>query len=131
MTAIAAEHLVLMVAVVIVLNRGFDSTGLKRHRKAYVVVQAFNLAMVVLLFVSRMPELPRKADLAIRVFLMLFVAWHMVRNSQTRTEALRAGRDAVDEREARRERFARAAALGEAQALGEPSSEEEADAAPD
>ncbi len=130
MTALAAEHLILLVAAVIVVNRAFDSTGLKRNRHAYAVVQVFDLSMVVVLFVSRMNELPPKADFAIRVFLMLFVAWHMVRNNQARIAALRGDQEEVDEREARRERFARAAAMGEAQAQarGEASGDaEEAD----
>ena len=39
---LASEHLILLVAAVIIVNRGFDSTGLKLNRAAYVVVQAFD-----------------------------------------------------------------------------------------
>ena len=85
----ASEHLILLVAAVIILNRGFDSTGLKLNRAAYVVTQLFDLAMVVVLFLGRLSELPIKADYTIRLFLMAFVVWHMVRNSQSRTKALR------------------------------------------
>ncbi len=86
---IASENLILVVATLIVVNRGFASTGLRLQRHAYVAVQALNFATVVVLFVARIPELPPKADFAIRVFLMLFVAWHMVHNNQRRIEALR------------------------------------------
>ena len=115
----ASEHLILLVAAVIVLNRGFDSTGLKSNRVAYVVTQAFDLSMVVVLFIGRLSELPIKADYTIRLFLMAFVVWHMVRNSQTRTRALRERLEA--RREAEERRAAREAAEEAQKATGEPN----------
>ena len=109
----ASEHLILLVAAVIVLNRGFDSTGLKLNRIAYVLTQLFDVAMVVVLFMGRLGELPVKADYTIRLFLMAFVVWHMVRNNQSRTKALRDRLE--DQREAEQRKAARAAAEAEAQ----------------
>lgn len=111
MDGFASEHLILLVAAVVVLNRGFDSTGLRLHRWAFVTVQAFDLAMVGILFVARIPELPPKADFVIRIFLMLFVAYHMVTNSQTRGRALSSTDEEEDRQEERRARLARAAGL--------------------
>ncbi len=114
----ASEHLILLVAAVIVANRGFDSTGLKLNRIAYVVVQAFDFAMVVVLFMGRLSELDGKADVTIRLFLMAFVCWHMVRNNQSRSKALRDRLE--DQREQEKRKAAKAAAEAEAQnATGE------------
>lgn len=115
MEALASEHLILIVAAVIVLNRGFEKTGLRLLRPAYVAVQAFDLAVVALLSWARIPELPTRADFMIRIFLMLFVAYHMVLNSQGRGRALRQRAEDRAEEEAklqeRRDRLARAAAI--------------------
>jgi len=82
------DGLILGVAAVIAVNKAFISTGLKHSRPLYVFVQAFDVGAVVMLFFARVFPEPR-LDYAIRVFLMLFVAWHMVLNSQTRA-AIRA-----------------------------------------
>ncbi len=117
---LASEHLILLVAAVIIVNRGFDSTGLKLNRAAYVVVQAFDFAMVVVLFTARLSELQGKADITIRLFLMAFVCWHMVRNNQSRTRALRERLEDRREEEARRAAKA-AAAAAEAQESPAPT----------
>ena len=118
----ASEHLILIVAALIVVNRGFDSTGLKTNVVAFVLTQLFDLAMVIVLFVGRIPELPTKADYTIRLFLMAFVAWHMVRNYQTRTGALR--RRLEDERDKeRRLREHEAAVEAEGVAEGDQAGE--------
>ena len=125
MDALASEYLILVVAAVILVNRGFERTSLRLLRPAYVVVQAFDLAVVAILSMARIHELPTKADFIIRIFLMLFVAYHMVINSQSRGRALQnlAGEEAkLDER---RERLARAAALdAELQTAAGASSDE-------
>ncbi len=90
-----SEHLILIVALVIVVNRLFDQTGLKRYRPAYVAVQLFDLACVGVLSAARIPELPTKADFIIRIFLMLFVAYHMVINNKARDEAIAAQKEAL------------------------------------
>ncbi len=82
------DGLIIGVALVIGLNRAFVGTGLKHSRAAFVFVQAFDVGACVALFFARIfPN--QQLDLAIRLFLMLFVAWHMVQNYITRA-AMRA-----------------------------------------
>jgi len=125
MDALASEYLILVVAAVILVNRGFERTSLRLLRPAYVIVQAFDLVVVAGLSMARIHELPTKADFIIRIFLMLFVAYHMVINSQSRGRALQ--NLAVEEAklDERRERLARAAALdAELQTAAGASSDE-------
>jgi len=82
------DGLIIGVALVIGLNRAFVGTGLKHSRAAFVFVQAFDIGACVALFFARIfPN--QQLDIAIRLFLMLFVAWHMVQNYITRA-AMRA-----------------------------------------
>ena len=111
MDSLASEQLILVVAAVILLNRGFEKTGLRLLRPAYVVVQAFDLAVVGLLSMARIPELPTKADFIIRIFLMLFVAYHMVINSPSRGRALQDRAEEEGMLQERRDRVARAEAI--------------------
>ncbi len=83
------DALILGVALIIVLNRAFTSTALKLRRPAYVAVQSFNLVTMAVLLQFRLDGYPPKLDHAIRVFLMFFVAWHMVLANQSRAAALR------------------------------------------
>jgi len=120
MITVPAEHLLLIVASLIVANRAFDSTGLRLSRAAYVTVQALNLVAVVGIFISRLDIVSPKLDFAVRTFLMLFVGWHMVRNNESRRLALRAQ---LEEQRSREERIAAA----EAPSTGNsPGSEQEA-----
>ncbi len=89
------DGLIIGVALVIGLNRAFIGTGLKHSRAAYVFVQAFDVGACFALFFATIFPDPR-LDYAIRVFLMLFVAWHMVQNSIARS-ALRAPTSAEQE----------------------------------
>jgi hypothetical protein len=116
------DGLIIGVALVIGLNRAFIGTGLKHSRAAYVFVQAFDVgACFALFFATIFPD--RRLDYAIRVFLMLFVAWHMVQNSAARAalqapssheqEELEAARKQIETeiaRERAEEEAARAAA---------------------
>lgn len=95
------DVLILLVAGVVALNRGFSSTGLKSSRAAYVVIQLANLAACGLLFFFRLEDWPENFDFWIRTFLTLFVGWQMVNNNQVRVELRR---DAMDEERHRRER---------------------------
>ena len=95
------DGLIVGVALVIALNRVFLGTGLVRSRPAYVFVQAFDVgACIALWFAHIFPE-PR-LDLAVRGFLMLFVAWHMVQNSAARVALRRPTTREADELEAAR-----------------------------
>lgn len=79
------DGLIIGVALVIVINRIFVGTSLIKSRAAYVFVQAFNVGAVVALFFARLfPDF--RLDYAVRGFLMLFVAWHMVQNFVMRGE---------------------------------------------
>ncbi len=86
------DGLLIGVALVIALNRLFVGTRLLRSRAAYVFVQAFNVGAVVALFFARLfPDI--RLDYAVRGFLMLFVAWHMVQNFTMRAAVRRATSD--------------------------------------
>ena len=90
------DGLIIGVALVIGLNRAFIGTGLKHSRAAYVFVQAFDIGACVALFFAKIfPDI--RLDYAIRVFLMLFVAWHMVQNSVTRAALRRPSSDETRE----------------------------------
>lgn len=95
------DVLILLVAGVVALNRGFSSTGLKSSQAAYVVIQIINLAACVLLFFFRLEDWPENFDFWIRTFLTLFVGWQMVNNNQVRVELRR---DAMDQERRRRDR---------------------------
>ncbi len=82
------DGLLIGVALVIALNRLFVGTRLLRSRPAYVFVQAFNVGAVVALYFARLfPDF--RLDYAVRGFLMLFVAWHMVQNFSMRAAVQR------------------------------------------
>ena len=131
MIELSTDTLLFGVVIAIGVNRVFQASGVRLSRVAYVVVQAINMGFVVGLWTFRVPEfdsVPR-AELGIRLFLMCFVAWHMVRNSQARTVAIRQVQEAakfVAERRERMESFAAAQAAdsptNQAEALGELSS---------
>jgi hypothetical protein len=111
------DILLIGVGLVVVLNRGFTSTSLRLRRWAYVVLQGVNLVAVVLLFSNRLEGYPHRMELAIRVFLTFFVAWHMVLASQARAAALR---EVVEEDRIRHARqAARRAALADLAAAQE------------
>ena len=106
MLNVPTDYLLFGVIVAIGINRVFQGSGLRLSRPIYVVVQVINLCFAVALTVLRISEFQdnANAELAIRVFLLCFVAWHMVRNSNSRTKALRQHEDAeasLDERRAR------------------------------
>lgn len=107
------DALILGVALIIVLNRVFTSTSLKLRRPAYAIIQLFNLVTMVVLLNFELTGYPPKLELSIRVFLMFFVAWHMVLANQSRATALRAriedARDAerqVEDRDKRLQKLA-------------------------
>ena len=93
------DALILGVALIIVLNRVFTSTSLKLLRPAYAGIQVFNLVTMAVLLRFRLEGYPPKLELSIRVFLMFFVAWHMVLANQSRARALRLRVDERRERE--------------------------------
>ena len=99
----------------VALNRLFESSRLSGYRGVYVVVQAVDLAVVALLFAVRMEDFQGRVELVVRLFLMLFLTFHMVRNSQVRTKALR---DRLEEERELEERARLRAALA-AQTAGE------------
>jgi hypothetical protein len=109
-TELSTDYLLFGVVIAIGVNRVFQASGFRLSRIAYVVVQAVNMSFVLGLWtfkISEFSNVPR-AELGIRVFLMCFVAWHMVRNSQSRTKALRQHQEATEfvaERRARIESF--------------------------
>ena len=95
------DGLIIGVALVIVLNRMFIGTRLVQSRPAYVFVQAFDVGAVVALYFARLfPDV--RLDYAVRGFLMLFVAWHMVQNFSTRAALLWPGSTTKDDVEAAR-----------------------------
>ena len=131
MIDLSTDTLLFGVVIAIGVNRVFQASGARLSRVAYVAVQAVNMGFVIGLWTFRVPELwsvPR-AELGIRLFLMCFVAWHMVRNSQARTLAIRQAEEAalfVAERRERMESFAAGQSAesptNQAEALGELSS---------
>jgi hypothetical protein len=103
------DALILGVGLIIVLNRAFTATSIKLQRWAYVAIQIFNLATMAVLLQFQLVGYPPKLAQAIRVFLMFFVAWHMVLANQGRAQALRQVVD--DRREADRKADERAERL--------------------
>jgi len=134
MIQLSTDMLLFGVVIAIGVNRVFQASGARLSRVAYVAVQAINMGFVIGLWTFRVPEfdsVPR-AELGIRLFLMCFVAWHMVRNSQARTVAIRQAQEAanfVAERRERMDAFAEAQAAEssaiQAEALDEPPSPDE------
>ena len=112
MPNVTTDYLLFGVVVAIGINRVFQASGLRLSRPVYVVVQAVNLCFAVALTVLRISEFQTtpNAELGIRVFLLCFVAWHMVRNSTSRTKALRRHEEAEASLEERRARVAAFAA---------------------
>ncbi len=110
------DILLLGVAGVVAINRGFSGTALRESNAAYVVVQAINVAACVGLFFFHLDGYPARLDFWIRAFLTLFVGWQMVNNNQTRV-ALR--RRALDDERRRRERQRMLDAIHEEAAAGE------------
>jgi hypothetical protein len=109
-TELSTDYLLFGVVIAIGVNRVFQASGFRLSRVAYVVVQAVNMSFVLGLWtfkISEFADTPR-AELGIRVFLMCFVAWHMVRNSQSRAKALRQRQEEAEfvaDRRARIEAF--------------------------
>lgn len=131
MTHLSTDYLLFGVVIAIGINRVFQASGFRLSRIAYVTVQAVNMGFVLGLFTFKISEFSTspRAELGIRVFLMCFVAWHMVRNSQARAKALRMAEEAAgltEERRARMAAFAAAQADAEGDGLS-PASEEEAE----
>ena len=131
MIQLNSDTLLFCVVIAIGVNRLFQASGARLFRPAYVIVQIVNMGFVIGLWTFRIPELwsvPR-AELGVRLFLMCFVAWHMVRNSQARTQALRQAKEAAEfvaERKERMEEFAEGqadapASPDQAEALDDPS----------
>ena len=127
MPEITTDMLLFGVIGTIAVNRVFQASSAKRRRPAYVGIQGVDLALVIVLFILRIPGYGANVDIGIRTFLMCFVAWHMVRNSQARTRALREDREAARSAEERRERMAAFAAdqAGVGEAVEEPRDEPE------
>ena len=92
------DGLLIGVVLVIAANRVFTDTGVKHSRAVYVFVQAFDVGACIALFFSTMFPDPR-LDYAVRGFLMLFVAFHMVKNSALRAALARAEQAPDDEDE--------------------------------
>lgn len=105
----APEHLIFLVAVIIVVHRAFEATGLKLSRAAYAGTQALSVAALLVVFASRIEELPPRGDYTVRLFLMGFVGWHMVQANHARNRALRKAADERREAEERRARLQAAA----------------------
>ncbi len=98
------DGLLIGVALVIALNRAFVGTRLLKSRAAYVFVQAFNVGAVIALFFARLfPDV--RLDYAVRGFLMLFVAWHMVQNFTMRAAVRRPTSDEDEELAAARKQI--------------------------
>ena len=117
MSGLEPEDLMILgVALIIVLNRAFVSTPLKLRRPAYVVIQLFNLATMGVLLSVRLEGYPPKLEGSVRVFLMFFVAWHMVLANQGRAQALRRRVEQAREQERRAEEKAERLARWEAEA---------------
>lgn len=108
MPELSTDALLFGVVIAVGFNRVFQASGFKSSRLAYVVAQVVNLGFVVALSLCRIPDFAnsRRVDLGIRVFLMCFIAWHMVRNSQARGKALAAEWEAEEAASERRERMA-------------------------
>ena len=87
------DILLLGVAGVIALNRGFSGTGLRGSNAAYIAIQAVNLIACVGVFLFRLEGYPGSLDFWIRTFLTLFVGWQMVNNNQIRVVLRRARLD--------------------------------------
>jgi len=137
MIQLSTDTLLFAVVIAIGVNRVFQSSGARLSRLAYVMVQTVNMAFVLGLWAFKVPELAMvpRAELGVRLFLMCFVAWHMVRNSQARARGLRQAREAeefIAERRERMDAFAASqaaeASASQAEAVGEPSSPEDAPA---
>jgi hypothetical protein len=131
MTQLSTDHLLFGVVIAIGINRVFQTSGFRLSRLAYAVVQAVNMSFVLALWLFRIQEfamVPR-AELGIRLFLLCFVAWHMVRNSQARARALgRAAEEAefAAERQERMDAFAASQVEAQGETVGEsPPSEDE------
>ena len=110
MTELSTDYLLFGVVIAIGVNRVFQASGFRLSRLAYVVVQAVNMSFVLGLWTFKISEFSNapRAELGIRVFLMCFVAWHMVRNSQSRAKALRRRQEEAEfvaDRRARIEAF--------------------------
>jgi hypothetical protein len=133
MIQLNSDTLLFCVVIAIGVNRLFQTSGARLFRPAYVIVQTVNMGFVIGLWTFRIPELlyqHRRAELGVRLFLMCFVAWHMVRNSQARTQALRQAKEAAEfvaEREERMEEFAAEFAEGQADAPASPDQAEALD----
>ena len=119
---LSTDTLLFGVIAAIGVNRVFQASRLRLSRLAYVVVQMVNMGFVLGLTLLRLPEFQKtpQAELAIRLFLLCFVAWHMVRNSAARTKALRVAEDVDGPMAERRARVAafeatQSAQRGEAQ----------------
>jgi hypothetical protein len=130
MIQLSTDHLLFGVVIAIGLNRVFQTSGFRLSRVVYAGVQAVNMGFVLALWFFKITEfaaVPR-AELGIRLFLLCFVAWHMVRNSQARARALRRAAEEAEfvaERRARMDAFAASQAEAEkgaqAETVGESS----------
>ncbi len=98
------DILLLGVAGVVALNRGFSGTGLRESNAAYVLIQAVNVAAAVSLYFFHLEGFPAQLDFWVRAFLTLFVGWQMVNNNQVRV-ALRRARSDQERRERERQRM--------------------------
>lgn len=96
----APTLLLLGVAGIVVLNRTFTSSGLKRLAWAYVLIQAIDVVACTVLVLWRMDQFPLHLDLSVRTFLVLFVAWHMVQNNAERVADARRRREDEERRAA-------------------------------
>lgn len=97
------DILLLGVAGVVALNRGFSGTGLRDSNGAYVIIQTINIAACVGMFVFRLDGYPAQLDFWVRTFLTLFVGWQMVNNNRIRV-ALRRGRHEQARRDRERQK---------------------------
>jgi hypothetical protein len=110
------DFLILGVALIVVLNRLYAKTGLRRHRAAYATVQAINLGACIVLFVKHLEGVDPRLDAGIRLFLSAFVTWHIAQNFISHGKRLR---------ELERERRRAAAEEDIARDLREMATEEE------
>jgi hypothetical protein len=110
------DIIILGVAGVIALNRGFSGTGLRDSTPAYVVIQTINVAVCLALFWFRIEGFPADLDFSVRIFLTLFVGWQMVNNNRVRVVLNHKRREAALRRRDRQRRMdaihAEAAAFG-------------------
>ncbi len=72
------DFVILGVAAVVVANRVYTATRLHEWLLAYPLLQALNIGMIAGLTFIRLGALPPRAEAVVRLFLSLFVAWHMV-----------------------------------------------------